>query len=254
MFHMRIKKIIAPVLAVLCITAMLAGCKIEVPAKVSSQAQSEFTGTTESDSLLSQPESEAASSANFAASSGKTQSAVSKTASSKPAATESTKAGNSTAPVSSAKPAGQSSAPVQNKKLTCTLMVSCKTILNHLNELDPSMKSFIQTNHADGILYHKQTIEFQDGETVFDVMKRELKSGHLQFDYQDTPAYHSIYIISIGGLGRTLNQSGWMFRVNTAFPQISCSAVKLHNGDRVEWHYSCEKGDLNNLPAPGTMG
>jgi hypothetical protein len=59
------------------------------------------------------------------------------------------------------------------------------------------------------------------------------------------------------GLGRTLSESGWMYRINTTFKNAGCNstAAKLKNGDIIEWHYTCRTGrDLNNLPAPGTMG
>ena len=248
MFHIR--KNISLLLAVLCIAVMFAGCKIELPAQVSSQTQSELSSAAENSASLSQPESEVSSAANSSASSSKAASAVSKTASSKQA---------SSMPISS-KPAARtavpkassSSAPAENKPLTCTLMISCETLLNHMNQLNKAEKSIIP---ASGILYQKQIIEFRDGETVFDVLKHERDAGHLRFEYQETPAYNSVYLTSIDGLGRTLSTSGWTYRVNTTFIPAGCSAVKLHNGDIIEWHYTCNTGrDLNNLPAPGTMG
>lgn len=235
----RVKKIISLFLAVLCITVMFAGCKIEVPAKVSSQAQSELFGTAESDSMLSQPESDPSSVANSspAASASKTQSAVSKTGSSKSASSKAaasvavSKASSSSAPT-------QSSAPADNKKY-CTLMISCETILNHMNELDPATKSIIPAN---GILYAKQKLEFKDGDTVFDVLKHEKDAGHLKFEYQGSSAYNSVYIQSIEGLGQTLSESGWMYRVNSTYKNVGCTCVKLKNNDQIEWHYTCSTG------------
>ena len=38
--------------------------------------------------------------------------------------------------------------------------------------------------------------------------------------------------------------SGWMYRVNGKFPNYMAGKCKLHDGDKVEWLYTCVRGDL----------
>lgn len=229
----RIKKAVSLLLVILCMASMLAGCKIELPSKVTSQAQSSsVVSAADNSASLSQSEN---SSVHSAVSSSKPESAGSQIiASSKSTTSKSTTSSHATV-----KP--QSTAPIQNKQLTCTLLISCKTLLNHMNELDQGTKSILP---KDGIIYAKHTVEMKDGETVFDVLLCETRASKILFDFQTTPAYNSKYITQIGGLGHisTLNDSGWMYRVNGKFLQAGCSAVKLKSGDSIEWHYTCDTG------------
>ena len=72
-------------------------------------------------------------------------------------------------------------AEVTDARYTCTLSVSCKTILNHMDWLDPEKTELVP---ADGVILPPVTATFYEGESVFNVLQREMKR------HKDT---HGIY-------------------------------------------------------------
>lgn len=130
---------------------------------------------------------------------------------------------------------------VSNQTLTCTLSVRCDSIWNHLEWLDPEKVEIVPEN---GVIYEERTVVFYDGESVFDVLLREMKQNAIHMEFEHTPLYNSAYIEGIANLYEfdCGELSGWMYRVNDWFPNYGCSRYQLKNGDRVEWIYTCELG------------
>ncbi len=129
----------------------------------------------------------------------------------------------------------------ENKELTCTLLVECSTILNNMGDLTEGKESLVPT---DGIIYEKQTVTFYEGESVFDVLLREMQNNRIHMEYVMTPMYNSNYIEGINNLyekdcGRW---SGWMYCVNGWYPNYGCSRYQVQQGDEIEWHYTCDLG------------
>jgi hypothetical protein len=59
-----------------------------------------------------------------------------------------------------------------------------------------------------------------------------------------TPSYGADYIEGINYLYEfdAGEQSGWMYRVNGAFPNYGCSDYILEDGDSIVWAYTCDMG------------
>ena len=89
-----------------------------------------------------------------------------------------------------------------------------------------------------------RTVEFIEGESVFDVLLRETRAAKLHMEYVDTPGYGSTYIEGIGNLYEfdCGDLSGWMYCVNGIFPNYGCSQYTLADGDVIEWLYTCDLG------------
>lgn len=123
----------------------------------------------------------------------------------------------------------------------CTIEVRCDTLLSDLDELTEGKAALVP---ADGVLLAETTVEFEDGETVFDVFRRCLRERNIHFEYVDARAYDSVYIEGIGNLYEfdCGERSGWMFSVNGVFPSLGCSAYTLSGGDAVVFHYTCDLG------------
>ena len=51
---------------------------------------------------------------------------------------------------------------------TCTIEISCETILDHMEELKETKKEFVP---KDGQILKKTTVSFTTGESVFDILK-----------------------------------------------------------------------------------
>ncbi len=129
----------------------------------------------------------------------------------------------------------------KDKELTCTLSVTCKTILNnmHLFNMDK-----IDVLPEDGIIYETQKVTFYEGESVFDVLLREMRKNKIHMEFAMTPIYNSNYVEGINNLYEfdCGELSGWMYRVNGWFPNYGSSRYMVQDGDVIEWIYTCDLG------------
>ncbi len=130
---------------------------------------------------------------------------------------------------------------VSDQALSCILSVRCDAILEHIEWLDQNKVEIVP---KDGIIYAEQKVVFYDGESVFDVLLREMKQNGIHMEFEQTPMYNSAYIEGIANLYEfdCGELSGWMYRVNGWFPNYGCSRYQLKDGDRIEWIYTCELG------------
>ena len=120
----------------------------------------------------------------------------------------------------------------------CTITIRCDTILDNLENLDAGKEAYVPAN---GVILSTSQVEFDDGETVFDVLKRVCDYAGIQLEYSWTPMYSTYYIEGINNLYEfdCGNESGWMYKVNGWFPNYGCSAYTLKNGDDIVWCYTC---------------
>lgn len=79
----------------------------------------------------------------------------------------------------------------------CTLMIRCDTVLTNIDKLQKEKQELVPAN---GILYQAEDVEFSEGETVFDVLQKEMKKNKIQIDYSGSPASETVYIKGIGNL------------------------------------------------------
>ena len=126
-------------------------------------------------------------------------------------------------------------------KLTCTLEVRCDTLLGMLDQMTPEKAALVPEN---GILLETVELEFNGGESVFDVFRKVLREEKIHFEYVDASAYDSVYIEGIGNIYEfdCGPQSGWMYSVNGVHPGLGCSSYTLADGDVIVFHYTCDLG------------
>ena len=126
--------------------------------------------------------------------------------------------------------------------LTCTLEVRCDSLLSHLDQMEPGKAALVPD---DGIILAEMTVQFQEGESVFDVFRRTLQAEKIHFEYVDASAYNSVYIEGIGNLYEfdCGPQSGWMYSVNGVHPGLGCSDYKLTQGDKIVFSFTCDLGE-----------
>ncbi|MDR0879289.1 MAG: DUF4430 domain-containing protein [Clostridioides sp.] len=132
----------------------------------------------------------------------------------------------------------------KSKKMYATLSVRCDVLLKSEN-----LKTVTDNGKGDmvpsnGVIYQSKRVEFSQGESVFDVLIREMKASNTQMEHVFTPMYNSAYIEGIHNLyefdGGEL--SGWMYKVNGWFPNYGCSRYQLKENDSIEWVYTCDLG------------
>lgn len=134
---------------------------------------------------------------------------------------------------------------------TCTLSVRCDTILGNMDWLDPEKVELVP---EDGVIFPDTEVTFYEGESVFNVLQREMKKAKIHMEFEDTPMYNSAYIEGINNLYEfdCGELSGWMYRVDGWFPNYGCSRYQLQDGDVVEWLYTCDLGaDIGGYNALG---
>lgn len=151
-------------------------------------------------------------------------------------------------------PMDPKSAVITNKASTCTLSVRCDTILENWAWLDPEKAELVP---EDGVIFPEQTVTFYEGESVFNVLLREMKKNKIHMEFKNTPIYNSAYIEGIQNIYELDcgELSGWMYRVNGWFPNYGCSRYALKEGDRVEWVYTCDLGaDVGGVRAAAGEG
>ena len=125
---------------------------------------------------------------------------------------------------------------------TVTLSVSCRSILNHIDMLNPEKKELVP---KDGIILATSKVSFQEGDTAFDVLKREMMARKIHLEFNYTPMYHSVYIEGIQNIYEfdCGNLSGWMYRVNGVVPKFASSEYTLKENDVLEFLYTCDLGN-----------
>lgn len=129
----------------------------------------------------------------------------------------------------------------KDKEYTCYLSVSCSTILDNMENLTEGKESLVP---KDGVIYSEREVTFYEGESVFDVLQREMKNNRIHMESSFTPKYNSAYVEGINNLyefdcGRW---SGWMYEVNGWYPNYGCSRYIVQPGDVIKWNYTCDLG------------
>ena len=97
----------------------------------------------------------------------------------------------------------------------------------------PDIKTILSTEQFDIIA----------DETAYSLLKRVTLQKQIQLDDRFTSM--GAYIAGIGGINEFEigSLSGWMYRVNGVFPQVSADAHFLQAGDIVEWVYTQDGGN-----------
>lgn len=140
------------------------------------------------------------------------------------------------------KPVEPGDVPVDDtKKHTITLSIRCDTILDNMNMFN---KNKLGVLPEDGVILATMTVTFSEGESVFDVLQRVTKAEGIHMSSRFTPMYNSAYIEGIHNLYEfdCGSLSGWMYKVNDWFPNYGASRYVLHDGDVIEWVYTCDLG------------
>lgn len=114
------------------------------------------------------------------------------------------------------------------------ITIRCDTLL------DKADSAYIP---PDGVILEMTEIPLSEGETVYDILTQTAQSYHIQMEHNSSfyiSGINYLYEMQYGDL------SGWMYRVNGELPSVGCSEYILHDGDVIEWLYSCDIGnDLN---------
>lgn len=136
----------------------------------------------------------------------------------------------------------------------CTISINCSQILNNPDKLKAEKAPFVPNN---GYILEEVTVEFSEGESVYDVFQRACSenvcadncgycsAGGIHYEASYNAGYDNYYIEGIHQLYEKDcgSKSGWLYRVNGAFPNYGCSSYTVRNGDKIEFLYTCNLGE-----------
>lgn len=130
--------------------------------------------------------------------------------------------------------------PKANAANTVTISINCQTAVDKGLHLDEKFKEVVP---ADGVILAPLTVEFKDGETAFDILKRVVREHKIHMEYEGSKG--TPYIQGINNLyefdGGPL--AGWMYCVNKVYSNYGCGEYKVKPGDKIEWNYTCNLGE-----------
>jgi len=123
--------------------------------------------------------------------------------------------------------------PEEKSENSCTVTIRCDSVLENMELLAEEKHELIP---EDGIMLKKE-VGFSEGENVLEVLKRALQEEKIHFEVSSDDTY-------IKGIGNLYGfdcgpESGWLYEVNGASPEVGCKDYILSDGDLVEWIYTC---------------
>lgn len=95
-----------------------------------------------------------------------------------------------------------------------------------------------------GYVIKPTKVKVTKGETVWDVLKRELEERNISYKCSFSSKYNSMYLESLDGDGEFDHgsTSGWMYCVNGNYPNYGASRYFLEADDIVKWRYTTNLG------------
>ena len=123
----------------------------------------------------------------------------------------------------------------------CTISISCATVFDNTDKIAPDI---LAEQPTGGVIFAPAKQSVNNGDTVFDILKRVCSDNGIQLEYTKIAATNNFYIEGINNLYEfdAGNLSGWMYSVNGKFPQLSASQYTVSEGDVIEFVYSCSIG------------
>lgn len=141
------------------------------------------------------------------------------------------------------KPVEPGEAEKTGEEHTCYLSVDCKTILDNMDKLKTGKEELVP---EDGIIFPETEVTYTEGESVYDVLEREMRKAGIHMESSFTPLYNSHYIEGINNLyefdcGKT---SGWVYLIDGWLPNYGVSRYKVEPGVKIQFRYTCQYGDV----------
>jgi len=124
---------------------------------------------------------------------------------------------------------------------TVTLSVRADTILHNMHLLHRDKQELVPSS---GMIFPATVVTAYEGESVFNVLQREMRRHGIHMSSRFTPIFNSAYVEAINNLYEfdVGPLSGWMYSVNGWFPNFGSSRYLLSSGDVVEWVFTVDLG------------
>ena len=130
----------------------------------------------------------------------------------------------------------------KDEKITVSIQIRCDNLSNDMSKLTDEAKAPYVP--SDGVILSRTKYRCEKNATVYDVLYAVCRNHNIHIESNYTPVYGSYYIEGINHLYEFDggSESGWMYRVNGAYPDYGCSSYRLADGDSIVWAYTCNLG------------
>lgn len=124
------------------------------------------------------------------------------------------------------------SADKENSVGTVTMAIRCDTVADKKAAHIPE----------NGVILDKTEFEIESGDTVYDILLDA--AAEYRIHIETSGATDTVYVEGIGNIYEMDfgDLSGWMYFVNGSSPNVGCGEYTLSDGDKIEWHYTCDIG------------
>lgn len=131
--------------------------------------------------------------------------------------------------------------------ITVTVLAECSAALDNMGSIDERVNT-ADVIPADGVVIAYCEVPLPEGATAFEALTLAARQQQVRVDGSGT--VYGVYVSAIGhiaefGFG---DMSGWLYSVNGEYPEVSCGEYRLHDGDAVEFHYTCGYGAGMEVP------
>ena len=139
---------------------------------------------------------------------------------------------------------GDQAVLIEDGDFTVTLSVSVEELLGNMDALDPEKHELVP---FDGLIFPPTDVAVREGESVFDVLQREMRSAGIHMVFGTMPIYGTAYITGLGNIftSDAGPLSGWMYRVNGVLPDVGPSLYLPVPGDVIEWIYIVDFSEMD---------
>lgn len=114
-----------------------------------------------------------------------------------------------------------------------SMVIQCKEAVEYMKANPEKTEVYNNIVPADGIMLNQSNIQFQQDDTVLDILKKVTKQEKIILKEKGG------YVSNIGGLAEKAKafgeQSGWLYSVNGVIPpNTSVAAYQVKEGDEIE--------------------
>lgn len=136
--------------------------------------------------------------------------------------------------------------------LSVTISADCSAVLDDMDSIDPAIVP-PEVVPADGRVIARCEVLLPEGASAFDALTAAARQQRVRVDYSG--GMYGTYVSGIGNIAEFGfgSLSGWMYRVNGEYPEVSASAYSLKEGDMVEFVYTCDMGRDIGVPDQGKL-
>lgn len=130
---------------------------------------------------------------------------------------------------------------IGGESFSVSLEVRVDTILANMHMLNAEKHELVPPS---GVIFPATTVIAYSGESVFNVLQREMRRAGIHMSSRFTPIFNSAYVEAINNLYEfdVGPLSGWMYRVNGWFPNFGASRYLLSPGDEIQWLFTTDLG------------